>query len=243
MFRNSSGIIQVWPICPVHGSPHACDARSLQEPREMKRFDGHCCAPQGRIRMGGGDANTVPRVEECPSRPARIYRNRGRWAGSSPLPVERSARPSNLSSIRPQTVLGCGGVRFERARDQRHGLAVALLAEGHEDRFGLALHHSLDQLQGGRAHRFPCLCRRIVATAQHGRVRVLVPAVHAIGVKRLVDGNDAGEESGKGRQVEIDVKPEILVRRHEDEVDEGAPEHHARRAVGGAAWRPVRDKT
>ena len=41
-------------------------ARALQEPREMKRFDGHCCAPQGRIRMGEGDANTVPRIEECP---------------------------------------------------------------------------------------------------------------------------------------------------------------------------------
>jgi hypothetical protein len=43
MFRNSSGIIQVWPICPVHGLPQACTLIP-QEPREMKRFGGHRCA-------------------------------------------------------------------------------------------------------------------------------------------------------------------------------------------------------
>ena len=106
-----------------------------------------------------------------------------------------------------------------------------------------AFQDGADQLQGGGADGLPGSRRGIVFAAHDGRVRVLVPAVHAVGIERLMDRNDAGEEGGEGRQVEIDIQPEIVVRRHEHEIDEAAAEHHARRAVRGAARRPVRDGT
>jgi hypothetical protein len=64
--------------------------------------------------------------------------------------------------------------------------------------------------------------------------------MHAIAVERIMDGDRAGHQAGEARQVEVDVESELVARRHEHEIDEGAPEHHARRRVGGTRRCPLR---
>ena len=73
--------------------------------------------------------------------------------------------------------------------------------------------------------------------------RVQVPAVHAIGIERIVHGDHARQQGSERRQIEVDVQSKVPVRRHQDQVDETAPQHHARHGVGGAGGRPFGAKS